>query len=313
MIRTFAASCFIVLLSATLAPAQDVSEVPDGVICRPPECDVRKTHPPHAGFPYEASEPLVNRVKRTPASALGSRLPRMPFETWLSQALEAHLPYIGQRFANWGLSYCEEPASAHPTVSADLCVEVEVPLMEKKTASVIVGVATARTVNGLTSWKEIVPVVRRIYIAQRDEKGRHDSLDVKTLSDLEAQAALPADQWPTVDLKSSITFSPGKPLRGQPVRFTISISNAGLRDADRAHVNIYLGIPDDNQEMKEIRRDWFPRVPAGRTVSFDISATLGRGDATIMVNTRAFGPVREGNEKDNDAVAEIPFIIPSIP
>lgn len=237
----------------------------------------------------------------------------MPFENWLYQALEARLPYISQHFANWSLSYCDEPASAYPFVGADLCVEVEVPLVEKKTANVIVGVAAGRTVNGLTSWKEIVPVVRNIYIAQRDDKGRHDSLDVKTLSDLEAQAALPADKWPTVDLKSAITFSPSQPLRGQPVRFTTSIANAGPRDADRAHVTIYIGIPDDNQEMKEIRRDWFPRVPSGKTVSFDISATLGRGDATIMVNTRPFGHVREGNEQDNDAVAEIPFVIPTTP
>ena len=72
----------------------------------------------------------------------------------------------------------------------------------------------------------------------------------------------------------------------------------------------YIGIPDEAQNMKEIRRDWFPRVPSGKTVSVDISATLGRGDATVIVNTTPNGVrryLRERNDADNEAFAEIPF------
>ncbi len=311
LMRMTAAIVLILLVSPPLALAQDVSERPDGVICRQPECDIRKSSPPNFDFPYQAAEALVNRVKRMPVSALDRRLPRIPFERWLREVLEAYVPYIRENFGAWGLSYCDEPAAAFPTVGADLCVEIGVDLLEKKSVNVIVGVAAGSTSYGQTSWKEIAPVVRTIHIGRRDEKGDHDSLDVKTLSDLEAQARLPIEQWPAVDLKTTISYTPSRPSPGQVVRFTITISNSGPRDADRAHADIYIGIPDEAQNMKEIRRDWFPRVPSGKTVSVDISATLGRGDATIIVNTTPHGVglyARERNDTDNDAIAEIPYI-----
>jgi hypothetical protein len=100
-------------------------------------------------------------------------------------------------------------------------------------------------------------------------------------------------------------------LPGQKVRFNIGVANTGGRDAERAHVTIYVSMPMNNTELKEIRREWFPRVPAGRSVELDIPTRLGRGDAVVMVRAAEEGSkqVRELNTNDNEAVAEIRFVV----
>jgi len=133
-----------------------------------------------------------------------------------------------------------------------------------------------------------------------------DSLDVGKLADLPERLRLPFKQWPTIDLKSAIVWSPKAPSPGDVVRFTIAVANAGRRDADRAAVSILIGIPQANgDELKEIRREWFPRIAAGTEQRLDISATLPRGDAMVgvHVNSQTNKRVREINVEDNDSVA----------
>ena len=311
LIQALTAIVVIVLLIPPLALAQDVSERPNGVICRQPECDLTKSLPFHAEFPLHIQEDLIARVKNMPASVLDAGLPAIPFDLWLLRTLEGQLSRTPDVFPDWSPTFCDEPARAIPGVGPDLCVEISVPLEESKVAKLFVGVAAGHIAYGLVvSWSDIEPDVRDIYIERFDNQTMVDTLDVKRLSDLEAQVRLPVQEWPAVDLKTTITFSPALPLPGQQVRFTVTIANTGPRDAARAQVDIYIAIPDRDQNIKEIRRDWFPSVPAGKTVSLEISATLGRGDATIMASTEPFQHrrAREVNPKDNNALVEIPFI-----
>jgi hypothetical protein len=89
-----------------------------------------------------------------------------------------------------------------------------------------------------------------------------------------------------------------------------SVANVGGRDAERAAVTIFIAVPLTNNDHKEVHRSWFPRVPAGKAVSLDISVQLGRGDATIVVQAAPkFGSnkMRPVEGDDNEIVAEIPF------
>ena len=69
-------------------------------------------------------------------------------------------------------------------------------------------------------------------------------------------------------------------------------------------MNIYIAIPVNNEDLKELRRDWWPRIPAGKAVSFEISAQIGRGDVSIMVDAtpKSAKRVSEVNSEDNGFV-----------
>ena len=67
-------------------------------------------------------------------------------------------------------------------------------------------------------------------------------------------------------------------------------------------------MPQQNGGQKEIRREWFPRIPAGTSASLDLFARPPRGDATVMVSTattHGFKRIRETNPGDNDTVGHI--------
>jgi len=307
LIRIFAAASFMVLLSASLAPAQDTSEKPDGIICLQPACEIMKSLPASIEGPLQAEAFLVDRVRGTPTTLLDPRLPEMTFAQWLYRALQLELARPYEHFADWGLSFCDERASAFPRAGPDLCVEVSAPVHDDKVVKVIIAVAEGQTVNGQTGWQEIVPEIHDVYIERMEGPVRViDSLDVGKLADLPERLRLPFKQWPTIDLKSAIVWSPKAPSPGDVVRFTIAVANAGRRDADRAAVSILIGIPQANgDELKEIRREWFPRIAAGTEQRLDISATLPRGDAMVgvHVNSQTNKRVREINVEDNDSVA----------
>jgi hypothetical protein len=130
---------------------------------------------------------------------------------------------------------------------------------------------------------------------------------VDSLSNLPSRVSLSFGQWPAVDFRSAVSRASGTPQSGNFVRFTISVRNVGRRDADRAAVSILLSIPQEPGLSRDIRREWFPRIPAGETASIDISARVPRGDATVMVSvttTAGFKRVRERNPEDNDAVVQ---------
>jgi hypothetical protein len=307
LIRSIAIAILVVLLSASRAPAQDTSEKPEGIICLQPACEIMKSLPASIEGPLQAEAFLVDRARGTPTTLLDPRLPEMTFAQWLYRALQLELARPYEYFADWSLAFCDERASAFPRAGPDLCVEVSVPVQDDRVVKVMIAVAEGQTVNGQTGWQEIVPVIHDVYI-ERMEGPVHviDSLDVGTLADLPERLRLPFKQWPTIDLKSAIVWSPKTPAPGDVVRFTIAVANAGRRDADRAAVSILIGIPQaDGEELKEIRREWFPRVAAGTEQRLDISATLPRGDAMVSVHVdiKTIKRAREINVKDNDSTA----------
>ena len=138
----------------------------------------------------------------------------------------------------------------------------------------------------------------------------NDSLDVASLSALDGSLRRPFEEWPTVDLKTEVTWSPRTPKPGEVVRFTFSITNVGRRDADRAEVTIYISMPLNNQDLKDIRRYWFPRVPAGKTVSsrhFGAAGARRCDDCGPSRRERDVQARARINGEDNDVVAEIPL------
>jgi hypothetical protein len=315
LIRIFLAAVALAFAIPGLSVAQDTSEKPDGIICLAPECDLRTSLPRSVSGPLQAESFLVDRVRNTPASVLHADLLPMTFELWLFSTLHPHLARAAdQPFADWSLSFCDEPKSAVPRAGPDLCIHVKVPLVGERLVNVHVGVATGRTsVAGETGWKEVVPNVRDIYVERLDpervlELHGIDSLDVETLADLESHIRQPFDQWPTVDFSSTVSWQRESPPPNTLVRVRISVENRGKRNADRAAVSILLSIPQQDGEHKEIRREWFPRIPAGTSASLDLFASLPRGDATVMVSTattHGFKRIRETNPGDNDTVGHI--------
>jgi hypothetical protein len=255
----------------------------------------------------------VERVKAVSASILDSKLRPVRFETWLKTTLQKHraAARLNEPFAFWSLSICDNPSSAFPIVSPDLCVEVSVPLIGDRKLYARILVAEETPHNPTRPWRDIVPRVHDIYIERVRDTRPIDSLDVRSLPSIEEHLRLPFDAWPAVDLKTSVRSIPTNPLPGQDVRFIVGVANTGGRDAERAHVTIYVSMPLNNTELKEIRREWFPRVAAGRSVELDIPTRLGRGDAVVMVQAAERGSkhVREVNQNDNETVAEIRYVV----
>ena len=301
MIRTPAAIVLVLLVAPPLTLAQDTSERPDGVICRQPECDIRRSLPLHIQGREEAEAELVQRVKDTPASTLEAGLPQLAFESWLFLTLRDAARGGDHPFSHWSLSFCDERASATPRAGPDWCVEVRVPAADGRVVNIYVRVTSTENVDGRPEWRAIVPVVHDIFIEREQDSRTLDSLDVSGLLDIPDRLRLPFDEWPIVDLKTTVTWSPQQPRPGQVVRFTFSIANLGGRDAHRAEITIYISVPQNN-ELKEIRRSWFPRIPAGTTVSLDISVQLGRGDATIVAQAAPKETFRRMRAVDADAV-----------
>jgi hypothetical protein len=303
----------LVLLSLLLvvanATAQDTSERPEGVVCREPECDLRRSLPRNLDLPFEQHALYVERVQNTPASSLDPALGNVPFDVWLHANLQGYRwAGPGESFAFWALTYCDSASSAFPLAGGpDLCVEVSVPIVGDRQVLVLVRVGEVDTQSAVPRWRDILPVVHDVYINRLQEHAEIDSLDVPSLSAIHARLALRFDDWPTVDLKTTVSWTPLVP--GTTARFTITVANVGHRDLDRALVNIYLAIPLNNEDMKEIRRDWWPGIPAGKAVSFDISARIGRGDVSIVADAvpKSAKRVREINSEDNGFVTWTPF------
>ena len=290
-----------------------VETQPEGIVCREPECDINRSLPHNVDIPTDRQDMYVERVKAVRASVLDSRLKPVRFDTWLETTLQKHraAARMNEPFAFWSLSICDNPSSAFPIVSPDLCVEVWVPLIDDRKLYARILVAEETPDDPADAWRDIVPRVHDIYIERSRDTRPIDSLDVGSLSSIEERLRLPFDAWPAVDLKTSVRSIPTNPLPGQDVRFIVGVANTGGRDAERAHVTIYVSMPLNNTDLKEIRREWWPRVKAGQSVELDIPTQLGRGDAVVMVQAAERGSkhVREANGSDNDTVAEIRFVV----
>ena len=304
--RSVLAAVAFVALWSNAGQAQDFSEKPEGIVCLQPECDIRKSLPlGNIEYPSEAAPYLIHRLRNTSASLLDPGLPEMPFADWLFRSLYFDISRSDESFANWSLTACDNRASAFPQPSLDLCIEVSVPVHLARTVSAVIIVAEGRRGTG---WHEVAPRVHDVYIARLDQNATAiDSLDVGRLLNVAPALAVPFDIWPAVDLKTAITWTPQTPKPDDTVVFTFSVANVGKRDLERAEVNILIAVSLNDTDLKEIRRVWFPRVPAGKTVRLDISARLVRGDAMISINAipHSSKRLREENADDNNTAAVI--------
>jgi hypothetical protein len=307
------ATLVLTLLCLASCARKTVVLEPGGIVCREPECDIQRSISHNVDLPNERQDIYIERVKAVRASVLDSTLKPVRFETWLMAGLQQHRAPLraGESFAFWELSICDNLSGAFPIVSPDMCVEVSIPLVEDRQLHVKVLVAEETPQDPTQRWRDIVPRVHDIYIERVTDSRSIDSLDVRSLSSITQYLGLPFDKWPAVDLRTSVRSTPTNPSPGQDVRFIVAVANAGGRDAERAHVTIYISMPLNNTDLSEIRREWFPSIRAGQSVELDIPTRLGRGDAVVMVQAAAHGSkhVREVNTKDNDTVAEIRFVV----
>ena len=153
------------------ATAQDTSERPEGVVCREPECDLRRSLPRNLDLPFEQHAFYVERVQNTPASSLDPALGNVPFDVWLHANLQGYRwAGPGESFASWELTYCDSASSA---VSArggpDLCVEVNVPVVGDRQLQCVVRVGEVDTHSAMPRWRDILPEVHDIYINRLQE------------------------------------------------------------------------------------------------------------------------------------------------
>ena len=171
--------------------AQNKPEPPDGTICQPPQCDIRRSLPIPLEGPLEAVPALVAFVKATSVDLLSPQLPGMTLDEWLVGTL---LPYTDLQRpwpAGWTLTFCDEHRSAIPRAGPDLCVEASVPISYSRTVMLLIAVAEGRVGgDGLVGWIQHTPSIRDIYIEYREE-GAVETLDVATLSALPPLLQIP--------------------------------------------------------------------------------------------------------------------------
>lgn len=290
--------------SASQITAQGVAVKPEGIICQTPRCDVRRSLPISVLGPLEYNDELVQLVQNTSASSLDASLPLMPFFAWLQATLEPRLGAGGPGVVTWSLGFCDDRRSAIPRAGPDLCVDASARLGETLSVMISVGVAHGQSaLDGTTRWRLHDPVLHDAFLERHNQNlSQVDSLDIGALGDLAARIDQQDDKWPTVDLKTAVTWTPARWRPGDVVTFTIWVENVGKRDADRAAVSVLLGVAQDERST-EIRREWFPRVKANERIGFEVSTPLPRGDALIHVSAQP-GPGRkrmtDANPDNND-------------
>jgi hypothetical protein len=296
-----AVAMMIVCPDATLG--QDKPDMKELVICQPPDCDISRSLPIPLEAPLEAQDAVIALVKDIAATVLDPDLPAIPFQDWLLGTLVPNLEIQRSEPAGWSMIFCAERRRAVPFSGLDLCVEIEAPITVSRTVMIVIQVAEGHSpLGGRTGWIQHPSFVREIYIQHRED-GVADSLDVARLSGLWALLRVPLELWPAPDFRSAITWSPQVWKPGDLVRFGIWVENVGKRDAHRAELRVLVATsPSEGNGMIEVRRAWFPRVPAGKRVGFEISAHLPRGDAIVSVTVMPSNHtrMREINPDDND-------------
>jgi len=289
------------------APRQD-SDRPFGVICQPPECDLKRSIPVSVEGPLDSAPQLIDLVRSTPVSAFAGDVRGGTIDQWLAAVLAAYTDPVRPDFLSWSLTFCEDRQSAVPRAGPDLCVDATAVLAEEKIVTVRIAIADGTsTLDGRTGWKLRPPAIDDIYIERLANSLPVDSLHVARLGEIVTSLERAPDKWPAVDLKSSVRWAPARWNPEDVVQFTITIENAGDRDADRAHVNVLIGAAHEGTS-DEIRRDWFPRVPAHGKRELVVSARLPRGTGIVHVSVEpAPGPkrFREANPADNETTIAV--------
>lgn len=249
---------------------------------------------------------ILQRVRATLASAFDSKLPPIPLDDWLFVTLAPAVDVVRTQFADWSVTFCEDRRSAIPGPGPELCAEATVPISNEKHVRIVIAVAGlgGNSTPG-REWLLTRPSVRDVYIERLKGLAAVDSLDVPSLGDLVKLLPLPVDEWPAIEFDTRITWTPERPAPGDTVRFSFWVGNTGKRSASRASVQVLVAPCCDNTE---VRRDWFPEIPAGRWVRLDVDAALPEAMAMALMHVTlgpSLKPARPSTRTEKDQVVSI--------
>ena len=226
-------------------------------------------------------------VRNTPADNLDAALPALPLERWLTETLLSY--NSGAARPEWRLERCEDFTSDLPRESSELCAiakwaNISPPDKNEKALMLILAVGDWReAIDGRSGWVVRSPEIRDFFIQTAD-----NSLDIRSLSELTAAFDSPADRWPTAEFELGINASPLRALPGETVTLRIEVRNKGNRDASRAEVQFAAFTGDSPDDAKEYRYQWFPSVPAGRSVAVELPIALPEGRGVFSASARPF-------------------------
>jgi len=228
---------------------------------------------------------LLRSVLATPASTFDGKLPPIRLDDWLFVTLASRVEVLRSPMVDWSVTFCGGYARGrNPSIitasGPELCAKGSIRVSSERNVHLVVLVGD--TVRGASGWRPTSPSLRDVYIERVKGLSPTDSLDVPELGGLLDLLQTPFDEWPKLDLKTEVVWDPPKPLPGDIVRFSISVRNTGRRSANRAWVQILIAPCCDNK--LEVRRDWFPYIPAGQSVRADIEVSLPEGRALASVS-----------------------------
>jgi uncharacterized repeat protein (TIGR01451 family) len=259
--------------------------------------DTSKLHEFELAQPLElptddAEAALLAYVRNTPASNLDAGLPQLELDSWLTATL---LPYNANAApVEWRLDQCEDLTSDIPWYAAELCTEATVPVSGEKTLTLILAVGDWREASdGRSGWVVHPPAIRDLFI-----QTAANSLDIQSLSELTTAFNLPVDRWPTVEFELAVDASPLRALPGEIVTFRVQVRNTGKRNAQRAEVTLGVSIGDTPDEAKSYDYQWFPAIPAGRTVALELPIGLPKGRGVFHASVNAFSSRKRFKERD---------------
>jgi hypothetical protein len=228
---------------------------------------------------------LFAKVQATPASEFDASLPAISLESWLSSTLSPVVEVVYPKLVDWSPTICLDRRSATPRAGPELCVEGTVRLSADRNVQLVIVMAEAArsATTGRPEWRMTRPSLRDVYIERLEGSTRFDSLDVPSLGALPQMLDTPFAQWPMVDFETTVTWDPPNPAPGDNVRFSISVRNTGRRSLDRAQVDIAITPCCANAA---VRRQWFPRIAAGQSVSVGGTIYLPEGKAMGAVTVQ---------------------------
>jgi hypothetical protein len=281
------ATCVLVLAGSTVDGGQrpvDTSKFDEIPVVQPPELPTD-----------DAEAALLAYVRNTPASNLDAGLPQIELDSWLTATLLWYNIHAAP--VEWRLDRCLDFTSDLPDYSTELCVEAtsaNISQSEEKTLTLILAVGDWRQASdGRSGWVLHPPAIRDFFI-QTDA----NSLDIQSLSELTTAFNIPVDRWPTVEFELAVDASPLRALPGEIVTFRVQVRNTGKRDAQRAAVTFGGSFGDTPDEVKVYDYQWFPAIPAGRTVAVELPICLPEGRGVFHASVEAFSSRKRFKERD---------------
>jgi hypothetical protein len=249
----------------------------------------------------QTQQGMLQRVRSTLASTLDETLPSIPVESWLFETVAPRIDGSHPYRVDWRVTFCgpyaQEPNPEVVTATGpELCAAAAVRLSSDRAVHLLVLVARAS--RDTLAWYATQAEMRDVYIERLSDERPIDSLDVPRLADLSSRLAVPHEAWPAVRFESSVEWDPPTAMPGETARVRIAVRNIGGRLADRAWIELLISACCG--DALEVRRNWFPRIAPGQTVTVEYEVPLPEGVALASVSVRLGPSNKVAHQLDRD-------------